>query len=194
MKKLMLGLCVALFLGVGAFAQLTFFMVDNFEDGVFSKWYVFDNAKVSITANPAKADNDSIGDACGEKSLKITGHTDNWYVGGMGTNLDVDGADYNRFIMDIYGSKKQGKVKIELFEKKTAASTEEVKWIVEVPVIGEGFTRYSIPLSSFSSDDAQKSFYHGKKGGRISKLQLIYVASAEKGDIDLTIDNLIFTF
>ena len=194
MKRLGLGLGLLLVLVVAAYAQLTFFMIDNFEDGAVTKWYMFDNIKPVVVENPAKADNDSVGDACGEKSLNISGHADNWYVGGMGTILDLDGSAYTRFNVDVFGSKKKGKIKIELFERKSAAGTDEAKWIAEIPVLGDGFTRYSIPLSSFSTDDDKKIVFHPKNGGKISKMQLIYIAASEKADIDLTVDNLIFTF
>ncbi|MBI5700402.1 hypothetical protein HZC34_00945 [Candidatus Saganbacteria bacterium] len=175
-------------------ALLTFYMVDNFEDGTFSKWYVFDNIKASAVDNPAKQDKDSIGDSCGDKSLKIAGAADNWYVGGIGTILDVDAVEYSRFSIDVYGTESLGKLKIELFEKKSEQSTEEAKWIAEVPVLGEGFSRFSIPFSSFRLDRNNQALFHSKKGGKISKIQLICVASSEKGSVGLTIDNLIFTY
>ncbi len=194
MRKILVGSLFIVLMASLAYAQLTFYLVDNFEDGTFTKWYVFDSVKAAVVDNPAKADKDSIAEACGDKSLKIAGSTNNWYAGGMGTILDVDGADYTRFVVDVYGSKAKGKMKVELFEKKSASGTEEAKWVVELPVLGEGFTRYSIPFSSFSLDDPNKIVFHGKNGGKISKLQLIFVASQEKGNVDLTVDNLIFTF
>lgn len=194
MKKFLVSaLSVLIFIGI-AQAQLTFYLIDNFEDGALSKWYVFDNVKAEAVNNPVKNDEDSVAESCGEKSCKISGKTDNWYAGGMGTILDVDGYQYSRFLIDVYGSKNFGKIKAELFERKTASSTEEVKWVVEIPVLGSGFTRYSIPFSAFNLDKAKEITFHGKRGGRISKLQLIFVAQSEKGDVDLAVDNLIFTF
>lgn len=195
MKKLLvIGLIFAALAGI-SYGLLTFYMVDNFEDGTMSKWYVFNNVQASVVNNPAVNSNDSVSESCGDKSLKIVGLASNWYAGGIGTLLDVDGSSYTRFVFDVYGSRSRGKIKVELFEKKTANSTEETKWGVELPVLGEGFTRYSVPLTAFSSDDPKTPLvYHAKQVGRISKLQLILVASSEKGNVDLTVDNLIFTF
>lgn len=194
MKKLLvIGLTFATLAGI-SYGLLTFYMVDNFEDGTISKWYVFNNVQASVVNNPAVNSNDSVSESCGDKSLKIVGLASNWYAGGIGTLLDVDGSSYTRFVFDVYGSRCLGKVKVEIFEKKTASSTQESKWVVDLPVLGEGFTRYSIPFSAFSSDDPKSAVFHGRQAGRISKLQLIMVASSEKGNIDLTVDNLIFTF
>lgn len=194
MKKIALFVLFLFAAASIAQAQLTFYLIDNFEDGTYSKWYVFDGIAANVVPNPALKDADSVGESCGEKSLKIVGATKNWYVGGMGTVLDVDGAEYSRFLMDVYGGKNAGKIKVEMFERKSAATTEEVKWVAELPVLGPGFTRYSVPLSAFNLDGSSGLAFHGKKGGNISKIQIICVASSEEGAIDLAIDNLIFTF
>ncbi len=194
MKRFLFCLFVLLATVSVAHAQLTFYLVDNFEDGTLSKWYVFDNVKAAVIDNPLKDQKDSIGDACGDKSLKIVGKANSWYAGGIGMILDVDGADYSRFIIDVAGSKAKGKLKIELFEKGTGAGTEETKWTVDLPVLGEGFTRYSIPFTSFSMEDPKTVVFHGKNGGKITKLQIICVANSEKGDADVALDNIIFTF
>ncbi len=194
MKKIILALALMSIFVLPVYSLLTFYMVDNFEDGQFSKWYVFDNVKASIVNNPAGVDKDSVAESCGEKSLKIVGESASWYAGGMGTVLDIDASQYSRFMMDVYGTKKLGKFKVEIIEKKASGSNEEVKWSAELPVLGEGFTRYSVPFSSFVLDGASSPVFHPKKGGNISKLQLIFVSSTEKGNVDLTIDNIIFTF
>lgn len=194
MKKVIAFLCV-LFLSAGmSFALLTFYMVDNFEDGTASKWYIFDKIKTQVVNNPAFNSKDSIASSCGDYSLKITGSTETWYVGGAGTILEVDASGYTRFSVDVYGSKNRGKIKVEIFEKDPKTPTIEAKWVVELPMLGSGFARYSIPFSSFSSQNETSQFFHGDNGGKISKLQLIFVASAEKGSIDLLVDNLIFSF
>ncbi|OGC08606.1 hypothetical protein A2230_03820 [candidate division WOR-1 bacterium RIFOXYA2_FULL_36_21] len=206
MKKIVFCLLVSLsvFALAGApFAKMTFYLIDNFEDNSFSnKWYVFDNVEGTLVDNPGLDIEDSVSEACGEKSLKLIGKTNNWYVGGMGTLLEVDGMDYSRIVIDVYGSSNFGKIKLELFEKEKdkvdqKGNLSETKWVVEIPVLGEGFTRYSVPFSSFYSEDTKDSgkvVFHGRQGGNISKLQAIFVASSKEGEFDCMVDNLMFTF
>ena len=188
-----LVLCLVALVSV-SHAQMTFYLVDNFETGAVSdKWYVFDNASAVIEKNPAALKTDSVSEAAGDRSLHLTGSSSNWYVGGMGSIFDVNGAAYSRMNIDVFGSKSYGKVKVELFEKKSVAGTEEVKWVAELPVLGPGFTRLSIPFSAFASE-SKPPVFHGDKGGNISKIQLIFVASEQKGSIDYYVDNIMFTF
>ncbi|OGC15884.1 hypothetical protein A2246_03135 [candidate division WOR-1 bacterium RIFOXYA2_FULL_37_7] len=201
MKKLVLFILIIFVAASAAYARLTFYLVDNFEDGILSnRWYVFDKISASVVPNPESKEEDSVAEACGDKVLKLEGKTSGWYVGGMGTILGIDGADYSRMVIDIYGSKSFGKIKLELFEKNgqegTNENEKETKWVVEIPVLGKGFTRYSVPLSAFYNEDTKDSdvVFHGTNGGNISKLQVIFVSATKEGVFDCAVDNIMFTF
>lgn len=195
MKKVFMVVVFMLLLLGMSYAQLTFYLIDNFEEGSFSnKWYVFDAINASVVNNPGSKEADSIAEACGERSLQIKGKALNWYAGGMGTVLDVNASDYSRFLVDVYGNKNYGKIKVEIFEKKDNLKDQEIKWVVELPILGTGFTRYSIPFSAFNLDNPKEVIFHPNKGGQISKIQIIFIGSSEKSNVEAIIDNLMFTF
>ena len=204
MKKYLVALILLLCLGVAAMGLLTFYLVDNFEDGSYSKWFTFDNVKLSIFKNPKSEKKDLVLESCGENSLRLAGLAKSWYVGGIGTNLNVDPANYSRLQIDVMGGPDQGKIKLELYEdsNKTGAIEQDAQqgwkvtsdkiWAVEVPIMRDGYTRYSIPFSAFS--DGNPGTGSDKFGdGNFLRMQLIFVASSQEGSVDCAVDNIIFT-
>lgn len=204
MKKYLVALILLLCLGVAAMGLLTFYLVDNFEDGTYSKWFTFDNVKLSIFKNPKSEKKDLVLESCGENSLRLAGLAKSWYVGGIGTNLNVDPANYSRLQIDVMGGPDQGKIKLELYEdsNKTGAIEQDAQqgwkvtsdkiWAVEVPIMRDGYTRYSIPFSAFS--DGNPGTGSDKFGdGNFLRMQLIFVASSQEGSVDCAVDNIIFT-
>jgi len=203
-KKYLVALILLLCLGVAAMGLLTFYLVDNFEDGSYSKWFTFDNVKLSIFKNPKSEKKDLVLESCGENSLRLAGLAKSWYVGGIGTNLNVDPANYSRLQIDVMGGPDQGKIKLELYEdsNKTGAIEQDAQqgwkvtsdkiWAVEVPIMRDGYTRYSIPFSAFS--DGNPGTGSDKFGdGNFLRMQLIFVASSQEGSVDCAVDNIIFT-
>jgi len=189
MKKVTLSLLILM---VGAvWASISFYPIDTFEDGTYGKWYAFDRVGLSIINNPEKNKNDTIADSCGDYSLRITGEAENWYAGGMGTQLNMDASDFYRVQLDLYGGKLRGKIKLEMYEKAKGKETEE-KWMVEIPVLGEGFTRYSIPFTAFNQETNENKF-HGPTLNTITKFQIIFITQNKKGNIDLALDNILLT-
>lgn len=102
------------------------------------------------------------------------------------------------------GSPAQGKVKIELYEdsdhsgqiEQDAAQgwkvTKDKIWAVEIPILKDGYVRYSIPFTAFS--DSNPGIGSDKFGeGPILRMQLIFVAASQEGTIDCALDNLIIT-
>lgn len=71
MKKILAVLLLMAGMGVAAHAILTFYLVDNFEDGTFTKWFSFDNVKLSILKNPKSDKKDLVLESCGDNALKI---------------------------------------------------------------------------------------------------------------------------
>ncbi|MBU0686944.1 MAG: hypothetical protein KKB81_03755 [Candidatus Margulisbacteria bacterium] len=219
MKKLInIGLTVLLVLAISsviAYAQMTFFLIDNFEDGDYTRnpeWWKFDNITLEVKDNPKTEKIDFVAESCGTKSLNITGKAKNWYAGGFGTNVTIDASEYTRIQFDLYGNDKLGgKVKVELYEddnnnnvleqdsKRGWIATDDDKWVAEVKVLGDGFTRISIPFSAFADenpgmgDDTWNPNKVDKSGGLL-KVQFIIVSDDEAGDMDLSVDNVLLTY
>lgn len=211
MKKLLVLGLIFLLMGAASYGLLTFFLIDNFEDQSFSKWFQFDNVELSLYNIPESDKKDLVLESCGEYALQVKGQASDWYVGGVGTDFNLDASNYSRLQIDVYGSEPGGKIKIELIEddngnslieqdsSKNWALTADDKWIVEVPVLREGFTRYSIPFSAFLDgnpgvgDSVFNPDQEGGSGGLL-RIQLIFVAAEQKGSVDAKIDNLIFTY
>jgi len=206
MKKWLAGVMMLGFLATSAFGVLTFYLVDNFDDGTFSKWAPFDNVKLSIMKNPKADKRDLVLESCGEYALKVSGATKNWYIGGISTSFSVDPNNYSRLQLDVLGSKEQGKIKIELYEDDDKSGeieqdpdngwkpTKDDIWSVEIPILKDGYTRYSIPLTAFS--DTNPGVGNDKLGGAgpLLKMQVIFIANKQEGSIDCAVDNIMFTY
>ena len=202
MKKIFAVFALLIMFSMAAMGVLTFYLVDNFEDGAFSKWFTFDNVKLSIFKNPKSDKKDLILESCGENALKVSGASKDWYVGGIGTNLNVDSNAYSRLQLDVMGIAEAGKIKVELYEDANKSGdieqdstqgwkvTKDNIWSVEVPILQNGFTRYSIPLSAFSKGNpgigADKW-----AGGSILRMQLIFIAATQEGSVDCVVDNIL---
>lgn len=198
-----------------AFCQMTFYLIDNFEDGDFTHnptWFNFDSTNLTIVENQKPEKIDFVAESTGKYSLGISGQAANWYVGGFGIDQSIDASDYSRLQFDLYGNKSSsGKLKIELYDddngnnqieqdpKAGWAPTADDKWVAEVNVLGEGFTRYSIPFSAFKDDNpgvGNDKFDPEKKNGSggLLKIQFIAIASDEKGKADFRLDNILLTY
>jgi len=166
MKKVVLSLGIVFMLGTLAVSQFSFYPIDNFENGKFAegaKWWRFGDLKVEAVKNVyAEQPPDLIAESCGEYALQLKGQTNDWYVGGIGTELGLDASSYSRFQIDVYGDNIwQGKLKVEFFEDDNGNYNIEQdpqnqyepvfddKWVVEIQIQGEGYTRVSIPFSAF---------------------------------------------
>jgi len=215
MKKLSIFFGLILCLSSLAWAQFTFHLIDNFEDGNFNsdpKWWRFGDLNLEAMKNPQAQSRDLISESCGDYSLKLSGKTNNWYIGGLGTDIGVDGSKFSRFQMDVYGHKKYvGKLKVEIFEddnmnyaieqdpQKGYEPVYDDKWVAEVNVQGEGFTRVSIPFTAFR--DANPGVGDGvwnpdqeKGSGGLMKIQIVALSEGQQGGIDCSIDNLLLTY
>jgi hypothetical protein len=125
-------------------------------------------------------------------------------VGGIGTNLNVEPSEYSRLQLDVMGSKDRGKIKIELYEDSDKSGaieqdaqqnwkvTNDAIWAVEIPILGDGYTRYSIPFLSFSH--ANTGIGSDKWGeGPVLRMQLIFIAATPEGSVNCAVDNILFT-
>ncbi len=215
MKKFGLALGFVFLLALGAVSQFSFYLVDNFEDGDFTKspkWWRFGNLGAEVRQNPSLEARDLIAESCGDYSLKVSGGTTNWYVGGVGTNLGVDASRFSRFQLDLYGSHEwRGKIIIELFEDDNQNYSIEQdpqnnyepiyddKWLAEVNIQGQGFTRISLPFTAFRDvnpgvgDDIWNPEEKDGSGGLL-KLQLVAISEKQEGEMDFSIDNILLTY
>lgn len=189
-------------------AELSFYLIENFETNSFSDWFIFDNLNLSISKNVEKEDR--ISASCGEYSLLIEGETKDWYVGGIGTNLMVDASPFYFIQFDVDGSGAGGKLKIELYEddnqnseieqdeKAKWAPTYDDKWSVEIPLLGPGYTRYIIPFTAFKDDNPKigdDTFNPNRENGSggLLRVQFIFISDEKEGKIKTKIDNILFT-
>ena len=165
MKKILLAAAVIVCLTTAALDPFTFYLNDNFERGAFAegaKWWRFGNLQVELVKNPSLEGQDLIAESCGDYALSFKGDTDDWYVGGIGTELGVDASKYSRFQIDMFGHpSKRGKLVVEFFDddnnnytleqdaKKNYEPNYDDKWVAESKVQGDGYTRTSIQFSAF---------------------------------------------
>jgi hypothetical protein len=203
----------ALILAAAASGEFTFYLIDNFENGRADKWYRFGEARMTVERNPSgeAVSRDPIAESCGEYALKLKSRAVNWFAGGIGTDLNVDASGFNRLQLDIFGSDKHGKIKIEVFDddnnnlalEQDAArdwlATKDDKWVAEVPVLGPGFTRVSIPFSAFKlenpgSGDGLWNPDQTNGSGGLLKVQLILLTDKPVGEVETNIDNLLLTY
>jgi len=215
MKRWLLACLVVGLLGTGALAQFSFYLVDNFEGGEFSegsKWWRFGDIQVKIVSNPTLEGKDLIAESCGEYSLNISGEAKDWYVGGMGTDLGIDASTYSRFQVDISGRPQaKGKLVIEFFDddnqnytieqdpEKNYEPVSDDKWVAEINILGNGFTRTSIPFTAFKDvnpgigDDIWNPDQADGSGGLL-KFQLVLISTEKQGNLEFDIDNLLLTY
>jgi hypothetical protein len=77
--------------------------------------------------------------------------------------------------------------------------TQDDKWSAEINILGEGFTRISIPFSAFVDenpgvgDDRWNPNKQGDSGGLL-KVQFIAIADKADGEVDFNLDNILFTY
>ena len=215
MKKIFLVTGLIILTASTVLAQFSFYLIDNFESGEFTegpKWWRFGSLKAQLVKNPSPEARDLIAESCGEYALNFKGETKDWYVGGIGTDLNIDASKYSRFQIDIDGNEQwQGKLIIELFDddnnnysieqdaKKNYTPVFDDKWVAEVNIQGRGFTRTSIPFTAFHDvnpgvgDDLWNPSQDNGSGGLL-KLQLVAISAEQQGEIDFKIDNLLLTY
>ena len=184
------------------------FLVDNFEDGTYTKepeWFIFDNVVPTIIKNSKLQEGDpTVIPNLGIYSLNLKGSAGSWYVGGMGSMLGIDAAQYTSLEIDVYGNGEgSGRLKIDLYDDDNNNSDIEVdknwkplyddQWSTEIEVNWKGWKHLSVPFSKFKNVGRgnfkfDPALVNGSGG--LVKIQLICVAAVEDGQINYNIDNL----
>ncbi|MCX5751135.1 MAG: CIA30 family protein, partial [Candidatus Saganbacteria bacterium] len=171
---------------------------------------VFDNAvlKVEKTTKLLGGDQSSAAQT-GNYALSVKGATTRWYVGGMGTMVGVDASKYNTIEMDVYGTGDgSGRIKVELYDDDNGNKDIEVDsawvpkfddlWNYEINVNWTGWKHITIPfgalvLTNPGRGNGKADFDLTGGSGGLVKIQLIFVANAEKGEINYSVDNIELT-
>ncbi|MFA4844911.1 MAG: hypothetical protein WC632_08220 [Candidatus Margulisiibacteriota bacterium] len=213
MKRILLVSLFCLGLLVVARAEFSFYLIDNFESGKPDKWYKFGEVKLLVDKNPSLEGTvrDVIAESCGDYSLQLKGRATNWFAGGIGTDIFADGTPFTRLQMDAYGNGHAGRIKIELFDDDNGnlvleqdpardwLATSDDKWVAEVPILGPGWTRISIPFSAFRLDnpghgDGVWNPDHKDGSGGLLKIQLTLLTDKPQGEVEVALDNLLLTY
>lgn len=210
MKPRFLGLFILLFIFIFSSYNLRAeeLIIENFEDGNFTEapnWWTFDSVKLEIVSNPKD------GPASLQNYwLKITGPARDWYLGGFGVELKIDGSKYDAVELDIFGTgSRSGRLKIELYdddnnnqeieqdEAKNYAPIFDDRWVYEQKVNWHGWRTITVPFSQFTDDnpgvgnDKFDPLQKDSSAGLVN-FQLILIATSKTGSVDLSVDNIQF--
>jgi hypothetical protein len=178
----------------------TLLMLDNFDDQNLEldpAWWHFDKVEFNFVPNE-KANIAKLG----AHYLKISGSTNDWYVGGMGTYLAIDVNEFSGLTVAINGfGPTSGRVKIELYDDDNASGQLEQdssfqplfddKFQYELTVNWTGWQQITIPFSKFQ--DMNPAVGNNKWDGKLVHLQLVFITSKQQGAVNLGIDNLSLT-
>lgn len=180
------------------------YLIDNFEDSNYTKaeeWWTFGSLNLACVKDPA----------IGKYSLKISGKTNNWYIGGLGVYLGGpknDLSQYSEFVMDVYGKgEKSGTLKIELYdddnrnwqvEQDPSNNYEPLyddRFYYELKVGWKGWKHIVIPFSEFKdiNPKAGDNIWDPNVilgSGGLLQAQIIVIAPQKSGQVELYLDNI----
>lgn len=173
-------------------AEFSFFLIDNFESGNSEGWYHFGNLEMAVEKIPSSeaGTTDTIAESGGDYSLKVKGSATNWYAGGFGKIIATDAGQFNRLQLDVGGGEKPGQMKIEIFLQGQPG--RENRFTAEVPILGKGVSRYSLPLSAFRPDSSAEAAAAAAR--KIVKVQFILLTDSPTGEAEANIDNILLTY
>lgn len=176
---------------------VTVLMIDNFDDQDLElnpAWWHFD--KVEFSFVPNSQENIS---KLGSHYLKVSGSTNDWYIGGMGTYLAIDVSQFKGITMAVNGfGPTSGRIKIELYDDDNGSNQLEQdssfqplfddKFQYELTVNWTGWQQITIPFSKFV--DMNPAVGNNKWDGKLVHLQLVFITSKQQGAVSMGIDNL----
>ncbi len=185
------------------------YVVDDFKDGELTSnpnWWSFGNLSVAVGPNTEANESQYVG----KQALRLQGRTNNFYVGGCGTYLALDGSLYNTLELIIYSpSSDSGRLMVELYDDDNRNFIIEPspfvsgyvafddKFTYEFPVNWVGWKKMTIPLFMFYDantkigDDIWNPDRKNGSGGLI-QMQLIANSVSRKGKVDFKIDSIRF--
>ena len=185
--------------------NLRFVTIDDFEDNQAKKpeWWKFDRLLMSYADN-----NPTEFSGLGKRSLVLEGSTLNWYIGGMGTYLGLDGTAFQGIRLVIFGNgPTSGVLKLELYDDDNGnwsvdtmpgkyTPTMDDVFSYKLPVDWTGWKVVDVPFYDFVDDNPEvgdNRFNPSQDNGSGGLLQLQIIAlSAKKevGKVDIKIDEI----
>jgi hypothetical protein len=190
--------------GIGNKGQV----IDDFEDGTFledPEWWIFGDLTLSNEYNNPKE-----GTYLGQQSLRMTGESNHWYLGGCGTYIGIELSYYNAIKLIVRGTgAESGAIRIELYDddNKTvkierhpqfpSETLADDRFVYNLAVDWTGWKVVEIPFVEFIDnnggigDDKWNPYQRNGSGGLI-QLQLLALSSEKKGYVDLMIDSIHF--
>ncbi len=181
-------------------------MIDNFEDGNIEsnpEWWAFGDLNISVTDNYPTPETPFIG----SKSMRLQGHTKEWYIGGCGAYLGLDASPYTAIRLVVLGQgEKSGTMVIELYdddndnwEIETYPRSDVLKFddkfTYTLNVDWTGWKVITIPLKDFIDanpmvgNDKWDPVQTGSSGGLI-QMQFLVLSREKKGKVDLRLDSV----
>jgi len=178
-------------------------IIDRFDDADIKTtpaWWEFDALEKNFPEGKSE-DN-------GYYYMQLTGQANNYYVGGMGTYVGKDLTDFDTLVVSVLGTgPASGTLRLQLYDDdNTSYQLEQDSTYkplyddyleYELPVTWEGWKTVEIPLNKFVDmnpgvgDDIFNPEQKSGSGGMLH-FQMVVLAVAEKGKIDLGIDSLKF--
>ncbi|MEK9728185.1 MAG: hypothetical protein VW397_08805 [Candidatus Margulisiibacteriota bacterium] len=183
-------------------------MIDNFEDGdlvKFREWWNFDKIFMKTVNNE---DSETL--FIENISLEISGASNNWYAGGIGTYLNEDASYFSTLKLVIFSPKmNSGAIRIELYDddnnnkivdidKATNTPSKDDIFIYDINITWEGWKVVSIPLSDFvdfNPEIGDNTWNPNKNYGSsgLVQMQLVILSSKFKSEtINFKIDTIKF--
>lgn len=184
------------------------FVVDDFEDGELShspKWWAFGGLEISIEDNNKE---ELLG--LGNKSMRLRGYPEKWYIGGVGAYFSADLRPYNALKLLVRGrGKSSGTLVIELYDDDNNNWTIEAqdndatkvkfddKFIYSQQVDWLGWRVVIIPLDKFVDanpgiGDDKWNPYRTDTSGGLLQMQFIFSAREKDKVADIQLDVIKF--
>ena len=178
---------------------------ENIGTTLEEEWWKFGNIKIQKEKNPY---NQNYSQFIKKNSLKISGETKEFYAGGIGKYLGIDGTQYNNIKLLIKGNgKNSGVLVMELYDddnnswivetNKNANNqpSEDDKFIYSIPINWYGWKTVIIKLKDFKDDNlgvGDDTWNPNQKNdsGGLLQIQFILLTQKEKSKININIDNI----
>lgn len=177
------------------------YTIDDFETKTIDKWWVFGDLKPSIVENDTQEF-----PFLEPTSVRLTGRSDGWIIGGLGTPIQVDEQKFNTIKVLMKGSgPNSGSITFELYEgdEKTGEIQADPKnpgflstgkrYIYTLKVTWTGWRIAIIPLDWFRNDDPKmRNSVLTPQKGKLVQIQLLGIGAPKSKSMDIVIDRLKF--
>lgn len=186
----------------------TAFTVDDYEDGnlnVRPLWWQFGAIDVDMVIN--RQDDPKY---VGRYSMRLSGESEEWYIGGVGTYFGIDARSYNALKVFIHGKgEHSGTLLFELYDDDNnnwelephpsvpSQPAFDDRFVYTKKVDWKGWRVVTIPLSHFSDvnpniGDGKWNPYQRNGSGGLLQLQVILMASDKFIEPEISIDTVRF--